>query len=147
MELDETDRKILSLLKDDARLSFSEIGDRVHLSAPAVHARVKRMEKSGVITHYTIGISPESIGKPLCAFVRLTHGKCQHGEINKKLAAIKEVEECHSVAGEDCMVLKLRVSSPFELSRVLDKVRQIDGINRTVTSVVLETHFDRGTEP
>lgn len=147
MELDDTDRKILSLMKEDARLTFIDIGERVHLSAPAVHARVRKMEKSGVITHYTIGVSPEAIGKPLCAFVRIARAKGLSAETAERLRKIKEVEECHSVAGEDCLIVKLRVASPFELSKVLDQIRKIEDINRTVTAVVLETHFERGTQP
>lgn len=147
MSLDELDRKILSLLKNDARLPYADIGKKVHLSAPAVHARVKKMEASGAILRHTITLEPTAVGAPLCAFIRITRNRGLSAPIAEAFLKIKQIEECHSVAGEDCLMLKLRVASSLELSRILDQIRQIEGIDRTVTAVVLETHFERGLQP
>lgn len=147
MGLDEVDRKILSLLKQDTRISFSDIGKRVHLSAPAVHARVKKLENQNVISRYTIDLDPEKVGAPLCAFIRIAKSKGTSAALAEELEKIKQIEECHSVAGEDCLMLKLRVPSALELSKILDRIREVDGIDRTVTAVVLETHFERGLQP
>jgi Lrp/AsnC family transcriptional regulator, leucine-responsive regulatory protein len=144
MELDEVDRKILGLLKGDARMQFAEIGKRVSLSAPAVHARVKKMEAGGVISRYTVDINPTAVGASLCAFIRIQRNKGLSKSIAEAFLKIKQIEECHAVAGEDCLIVKLRVESSLELSKILDQVRSIDGIDRTVTAVVLETHFERG---
>ena len=147
MSLDTTDRKILGLLKEDARLQYTEIGKRVNLSAPAVHARVKKMEASGVIGRYTIDIKPESIGASLCAFVRIVKNKGSSSSISEHFYRIPQIEECHAVAGEDCIMIKLRVQSTLELSNLIDTIREIEGIDRTLTVVVLETHFERGLQP
>jgi len=146
-ELDEMDRKILSLLKHDARIPYVDIGKRVHLSAPAVHARVKKMEAQGVIQRHTISLSPEALGSSLCAFIRIARSKGLSAPIAEAFIKIKQIEECHSVAGEDCILVKLRVQNSLELSKILDQIRQIEGIDRTVTAVVLETHFERGLQP
>lgn len=145
--VDEVDRKILSLLKNDARTPFAEIGKRVNLSAPAVHARVKKMESSGVIKQHTISVEPKEVDAGLCAFIRLTRNRGMCKDVAAKLSKVKEIEECHSIAGEDCLILKLRVPSTDKLSGILDQVRAIDGIDRTITMVVLETHFERGVQP
>lgn len=146
-ELDDVDRKILTLLKGDARLPYADIGKKVHLSAPAVHARVKKLESSGVILKHTISLSPEKMGSGLCAFVRIARSKGLGAPVAEALLKIKQVEECHSTAGEDCLFVKVRVTSSLELSRILDQIRAIEGIDRTITSVVLETHFERGLSP
>ena len=137
MMLDETDRKILSLLKKDSRMQFAEIGKKVHLSAPAVHARVKKMEANNIIRGYTIDINPVALDAGLCAFVRIGKGKGTSADVAKELIKLKQVEECHGVAGEDCLMVKLRASSTLELSKLIDHVRGIEGIERTLTVVVL----------
>lgn len=147
MLVDEVDRKILSLMKQDARLSFAEIGEQVHLSAPAVHARVKKMEKNGVITRHTVDLAPDAMGTPLCAFIRVARSKGTSAVVAKKLAKIKQIEECHAVAGEDCLFLKVRVANAGELSKIIDEIRETDSVERTTTAVVLETHFERGLQP
>lgn len=147
MSVDELDRKILSLLKNDARLSFAEVGEKVHLSAPAVHARVKKMEKSGVILRHTLDLAPDAMGAPLCAFIRIVRNKGTSAVVANKLAKIKQIEECHAVAGEDCLFLKVRVSNAGELSKIIDEIRETDSVERTTTAVVLETHFERGLQP
>jgi Lrp/AsnC family leucine-responsive transcriptional regulator len=146
MSLDETDRKILSLLKENAQLPYAEIGKKVGLSAPAVHARVKKMELKA-IARYTVDLVPEAVGAPLCAFIRIQRNRGLSEEIAQAFLKIKQIEECHSVAGEDCLMVKLRVASSLELSKILDEIRAIEGIDRTVTAVVLETHFERGFRP
>jgi Lrp/AsnC family leucine-responsive transcriptional regulator len=60
---------------------------------------------------------------------------------------IKQIEECHGVAGEDCIMVKLRTQSTSELSNLIDAIREIEGVDRTLTVVVLETHFERGLQP
>ncbi len=147
MGLDDTDRKILRLLKQDTRMSFIDIGQKVNLSAPAVHARVKKLENQKVISSYTVGINPEAVGSPLCAFIRIAKSKGTSAALANELFKIKQIEECHSVAGEDCLMVKLRVQSALDLSKILDVIREVDGIDRTITAVVLETHFERGLNP
>src|SRR5437868_1317478 len=109
--IDETDRKILGLLKQDSRMQYAEIGKKVNLSAPAVHARVKKMEKEGVIKGYTVEISPVALGVSLCAFIRIAKSTGCSGDTAKHLEKIPQVEECHSVAGEDCVMVKVRAQS------------------------------------
>jgi Lrp/AsnC family leucine-responsive transcriptional regulator len=147
LDLDEMDRKILGLLKQDAQIAYAEIGKKVHLSAPAVHARVKKMESQGVIQKHTITISPEALGSSLCAFIRIARSKGLAAPVAEAFLKIKQIEECHTTAGEDCLFVKVRVQNSLELSKILDQIRQTEGIDRTITSVVLETHFERGLTP
>lgn len=147
MSLDDIDRKILGLLKNDSRISYLEIGKKVNLSAPAVHARVKKLESQNVISNYTINMQADALGSSLCAFIRLAKSKGTSAALATEFSKIKQIEECHSVAGEDCLIIKLRVHSSLELSKILDRIRDIEGVDRTITAVVLETHFERGLQP
>ena len=115
----------------------------MHLSAPAVHARVKKLEQSGAIRGYTIRVDPERIGKSVCAFIRvlLTGGMCD--SVAESLAAMPEIEECFSVAGEDCILVKVRTATPLELQELLQRIGRLPGFGRTVTTIVLRTHFER----
>ncbi|MBA2679399.1 MAG: Lrp/AsnC family transcriptional regulator [Ktedonobacteraceae bacterium] len=141
--LDETDRMLLSLLKEDARRKYIELGEAVHLSSPAVYERVKKLERAGIIKRYTIDIDPEALGLALAAFVRIhiSHKPCE--EMALALQQYPEVEECYSSAGEESMILKVRTATPSALESFLDRIRQMPGIERAQTSIILNTNFER----
>ena len=143
ISLDEMDLKILKLLSDDAKLSYGDLGSKVHLTAPAVHARVKKMEKAGIIKNYSINIDYSKVGLPVTAFVRIQTGKLRCSDAGRQLHKFHEIEECHSVAGEDDVILKTRTATPLELQALLDKIRTEGLSEKSVSIFVLETHFER----
>ncbi len=143
-QIDETDRRILAALDANARASYAELGQAVGLSAPSVHARVKRLERAGVIRGYRAVVDPAPLGFPLGAFVAVTQASGYHWEdLERAFAAMPEVEECHSVTGEDSYLLKVRVADPAELEALLRRINMVEGVARTRTVVVLSTPFDR----
>jgi Lrp/AsnC family transcriptional regulator, leucine-responsive regulatory protein len=144
---DAVNRKLLGLLRENARASYAEIGKRANLSAPAVYERLRRLESAGVIQKHTVTIDPTAVGLPFCAFIRIgTAGDHSCAGIAAGLAANPEIEECHSIAGEDTVLVKARTASPMDLERLISKIRSIPGIVTTVTTVVLMTHFERGLQ-
>jgi Lrp/AsnC family leucine-responsive transcriptional regulator len=145
MLLDAVDRKLLSLLEEDSSAQYADLGKKLNLSPPAVHARVKKLEKEGVIEKFTIKVHPEAISKTVCAFIRLTMGDTANVETATYLRKFPEVEECHGVAGEDCMLLKVRVETPLALDALLAKIRKGPGFQRSITMMVLRSYFERGT--
>ncbi len=145
--VDPVNRKLLSLLKDNARLSYADLGKTVHLSPPAVFERVRRLEKIGVIRGHTVVIDPTTIGLSFCAFVRIvTCGEFTCEDIAAVLIKHPEIEECHSIAGEETLIIKTRTPSPSGLDELLRKIRKIPGIVKTLTTVVLQTRFERGIQ-
>lgn len=142
--IDDTDKKILSLLCQDSRLQFAEIGKKVNLSAPAVFARVKKLESSGVIKKFTIEIDPSKLDMHLAAIIRIALKRVTTQNVITPLTKRKEVEEAHLVAGEDCLILKVRTRGPTELNQLLEDIKMIEGVERTITSVVLGSEIDRG---
>jgi Lrp/AsnC family leucine-responsive transcriptional regulator len=144
---DAVNRKLLGLLRENARETYAEIGQRAHLSAPAVYERIRRMEQGGVIQKYTVTIDPAAVGLPFCAFIRIgTAGDRGCDMIAADLATNSEIEECHSIAGEDTLLVKVRAPSPIAIEQLIKKIRSIPGIVTTVTTVVLMTHFERGIQ-
>lgn len=141
--LDDFDRKILSALTKDARLSYAEIGNQVALSAPAVHERVKRLIASGTIKHMAAQLDGPSIGKPFLAFVHIVSDVWNRGEQMMRLNEMPEVEEMHSVAGDSCFILKVRTQDAASMENFLGSIYSIPGVKSTKTYVVLSTFLER----
>ena len=119
--LDATDRKIISELTSDGRVSLAELGRRVSLSSPAVAERVQRLERAGVITGYRAEIDPRTLGYQLTAIVRIKPAPGQLPRIPELAAEIPQISECHRITGEDCFYLKVYLRSIDELSGLLDR--------------------------
>lgn len=147
LELDDLDRRLLTLLQEDSQARYADLGKKLHLSPPAVHQRVKMLRRAGVIRHYTVDLNPASLGFHICAFVNvfLTQTTCV--EIAPQLQRFPEIEECHSVTGEHCLILKVRTESPDALVTLLTALRSLRGIERTTTTMVLRTYFAKGARP
>ena len=142
---DEIDRKILMLLQNDARLSNAAIAEQVGLTASTVYERIKKLEKKGIIQGYRAIVDPNLIGKPITAFVRLVVGTMTDNYVADKKDFVSccreepDVLECHSVAGEDCYVLKVQVSSTQALESLLERLRSYTAVSKSTTSIVLST--------
>ena len=143
-DIDDVDQDILEALHGNARASYAELGERVGLSAPSVHARVKKLERLGVIRGYRATADPASLGFGLGAFVAVQQTSGYHWEeLERAFAAMPEVEECHSVTGDDSYLLKVRVGDPSELEALLRRINMVEGVARTRTVLILSTTFDR----
>lgn len=141
-ELDDLDRKLLRLLVGDGRRSYTDLARDTGLSTSAVHQRVRRLEQRGVILGYTARVDPTIVGLPLTAFVSITPiDPAAPDDAPERLAHLSAVEACHSVAGTESWILKLRVASPGELETLLSEIRSAAGV-QTRTTVVLSTPWE-----
>jgi DNA-binding Lrp family transcriptional regulator len=142
--MDAVDRTIVSLLREDARRSFKDIGRHVHLSAPAVKRRVDRLEADGVIRGYTAIVDPASFGWHTEAFVDLyCAGRMPGDAIKRAVANEPGVVSAHTVAGEASALIHVMAEDTRDLELVLERIRSVEGIDRTVTEVVLSTLVQR----
>lgn len=141
--VDDFDRKILAALTNDARLTYAEIGQRAGLSAPAAHERVKRLLRSKTIAGTAARIDGASIGKPLLAFIHVDAEGWGKSQRMMRLSVFPEVEEMHSVAGDTCVILKVRTASPKALEEFLAQVYILPGVRSTRSYVVLSTYLER----
>lgn len=147
MQLDEIDRQIIALLRDNARRSFQDIGDRVSLTAPAVKRRVDRLEREGIIRGYTASVDPGSLGWGAHAFVELfCEGRMSAAEVRDAVAGHPEVEGAYTIAGEPSAVLHVRAVDMKHLEQALERIRDTQGVTRTQTQIVLSTLFERTAE-
>jgi Lrp/AsnC family leucine-responsive transcriptional regulator len=117
---DPVNLRILGELQCNPRLTMSELGRRVGLSAPAVTERVRRLEETGVIQGYRLELNPAALGLPLAAYIRIRPNPGQLPRVADLAQQIPEIVECHRVTGEDCFILKLHLPSLDQLDRLLD---------------------------
>ncbi len=128
--------ELLRLLRDDPRMSTSELARRMGMSAPAVRERVLRLEESGIISGYRLELDPAALGYPVCAFVRVRPLPGQLPTVAELARKLPQVVECHRVTGEDCFVLKVFLPSLDQLDQVLD---QFLAHGQTTTNLVQST--------
>jgi Lrp/AsnC family transcriptional regulator, leucine-responsive regulatory protein len=140
--LDETGWHILEALQENARLSYSELGQRVGLSSPAVAERVRRMEDAGIITGYRAVVNTAKIGYPITAIMRMHSQGERCTRLNVQVREIPEVLECYRVTGEDCHFMRVMVSSVEHLESLIDR---LSAYGQVTTSIVLSTPVTRRT--
>jgi len=149
IKLDETDRLILSMLQEDARVSNADIARRAGMVPSGILARLQRLRKNKVIVSYETRLDSRAIGLGLTAFV-FVRAKEVSGrpDTAKRLGGIPEVQEVHNITGEDCYLLKIRVRNTQELGRILrDDVGTIPSVISTKTTVVLDTFKETTAVP
>ena len=133
---------IVSLLARDGRASFTELARQTGLSVSAAQQRVRRFERRGVITGYAALINAEDAGLPLTAFVSITpFDPAAPDDAPQRLAHLEAIEACHSVAGEESYILKVRVASPVGLEDFLQQIRAAANVS-TRTTIVLSTPYE-----
>lgn len=111
--MEELDRQIVQLLVKDGRMSYTDLGKATGLSTSAVHQRVRRLEQRGVIRGYAAVVDPEAVGLPMTAFISVKpFDPSAPDDIAERLAGVPEIEACHSVAGDENYILKVRVATP-----------------------------------
>jgi DNA-binding Lrp family transcriptional regulator len=142
--VDEIDRQIVAVLRDNARASFQAIGRRVSLSAPAVKRRLDRLEADGVVRAYAAIVDPSAMGWRTHAFVALyCEGRMAAAEVRAAVIDHPEVAAAYTVAGEASAILHVRARDTPHLEQALERIRDTPGIIRTQTQVVLSTLFER----
>jgi Lrp/AsnC family transcriptional regulator, leucine-responsive regulatory protein len=137
---DDIDLKILCILQQNGRARLADIADEVELSAPAVMERVKKLEAGGVIKGYHAVIDAKKAGKDITAFIGVSIG--HQRDINGfavQMVQYPDVLECHHVTGEESFILKVKSANTASLEKLLGEIRSLEGVTRTVTSVVLST--------
>jgi Lrp/AsnC family leucine-responsive transcriptional regulator len=139
--IDEMDRRILSLLQQDARLPNAEIARRVGMAPSATLERLRKLEERGVILGYEVRLDPKKLGLGLTAFIFIrAQGKNGEAEVGERLKAHPNVLEVHHIAGEDCFLAKVRATDTDDLGRMLrTEFSSMPHVVSTRTTIVLGT--------
>lgn len=122
MAMDVTDHKILELLKENSRAQWRDIGAQVHMTGPAVAARVRKLEDEGVIEAFTVRVNPAKIGRPVTAFVTVYMETPDHHRFQTMVRSNPAVIEFHRTSGGGCYLLKVQVEDNDMLKTLLDAV-------------------------
>jgi len=148
--IDETSLKILKILQDKARIPNIEVSRLIGMAPSAVLERIRKLENLGYIAGYEVRLNPERFGHGQVAFIRVQAREAleKDASVGDKLAEIPEVQEVHFVAGEDCYLVKMRVSDTVELGRILrEKISTLTGVLSTRTMPVLRTFKETSRIP
>ena len=148
LDLDVTDLQILQTLQQDCKISLARIGEQVGLSAPSVIERIKKLEQGGVIRGYHALLESRHLGLDVTAFIGVVVDHPRGlGDFEERVASLEGVLECHHVTGQHTLLLKVKTESTSTLEQLISRIRQIPGVARTETMVVLSTHCERTQVP
>lgn len=139
--IDGVDRQILAALQENARTSNADIARALGMAPSAILERIKKLEQKGIVAGYEARLAPRKVGLGLSAFVLVRAiERVRSNPVGARLAEIPEVLEVHSVAGEDCYLVKVRARDTDDLAHLLqERFGAIEGIHATRTTIVLHT--------
>ncbi len=144
--LDEKDLKILDIVQENSKLSTQQISKKTGIPITTVHNRLKKMERDGVITKFTVQVNRKMLGIKITAFILVTidfealHGANKDQRyLFKELAKMHDIESVNSLAGQIDLIVKVNVADMEGLNNfILNKLRTVVGIDKTQTLIVLE---------
>lgn len=147
-ELDLIDYLILEQLQENCKRPLAAIGEKVGLTAPSVLDRIHKLEEAGVIREYVAVLDARRLGKDVTAFIGVSVSSPRAlASFEQAAERIEEVLECHHVTGGWSLMLKVKADDTEGLERVIDSLREIDGVTGTETMVVLSTQTERSRIP
>ena len=138
--MDNTDRELLSLLRDNARMPVAAMAKALGVARGTVQNRLARLEADGVIVGYTVRLKREAEDQRIRALMTVAVDGNRTDEVLKALRGDPAVCALHTTNGRWDIVAELRTDSLEAVDRVLGRIRQIDGISTTETSLLLSTH-------
>lgn len=146
--MDAVDRALLDLLQEEGKSSLAKLGETVGLGAPAVLERLRKLESAGIITGYSATLDGKRLGLDITAFVGVSINYPK--DISAFLAKVTtrpEVLECHHVTGSHTLLLKVKTENTASLERVISALREVEGVTRTETMIVLSTAAETSKLP
>lgn len=143
MRLTTADEQLLSVLREDARASTAEIARRLQVSRTTVQSRIQRLEREGVIRGYTVRVAEEVEKGRLRAHILITVLPKQSAAVVRALHAMPEVRSLHSVSGTHDLVAIVVATGVQDIDLLTDLIGALDGVERTTTSIILSTKFER----
>jgi Lrp/AsnC family leucine-responsive transcriptional regulator len=139
--MDNTDLQILQILQKKARIPNVEVARNIGMAPSAVLERIKKLEVQGVIQGYEVRLNPEMFNCSMIAFIQIkVIAQDKLLETSGFLSKIEQIQEVHYLAGDDCLMIKLRVSNNLELETILrTRIASLDNVSQTKTFIALST--------
>jgi DNA-binding Lrp family transcriptional regulator len=142
-ELDETDRKLLALLMDNARLPVAVLAKRVGIARTTAISRLDNLERRGIITGYGVRLNADQYQPAVRAYVSIAIDARFAPRLVDMLQQVPEVEMLCAVSGAMDYMLTLRCASTGALDQILDKIGAVEGVRHTSTAIILTKRIDR----
>ena len=143
MRITAADQQLLSLLRENARASTAEIARRLRLSRTTVQSRIDRLEREGAIAGYTVRVGEAAERGHIRAYISVTVMPRRMPSVVEALQAMPEVRALHSVSGPSDLMAVGVVPTVEAMDELTDRIGMVDGVERTTSSIVLSTKFDR----
>ncbi|HEY0124150.1 MAG TPA: Lrp/AsnC family transcriptional regulator [Rhizobium sp.] len=143
MTLSEKDRQLLSFLSENARIPTAMLARRLGLSRTTVQTKIERLERDGVIAGYGVRLSDGFESGLVKAHVLITLTAKMLGRVTQELQAIPHVRSVYSVSGSFDLIAIIAAASISELDKVIDRIGEMDGVEKTLSSIILSTRIDR----
>jgi DNA-binding Lrp family transcriptional regulator len=141
--MDAIDNKLLLALRENGRASTAQLARLVGRSRTSVQSRIERLEKRGIIAGYTALLAPEHGFGAVRAHVMIKVGPKEARAVSAALRAIAQVRVLHSVSGDVDLIAVAATASVAEMDQVIDRIGALDGVERTTSSIILSTKFER----
>ena len=141
--MDEIDERLISALRENGRAPTAELARLVGRSRTSVQSRIERLERDGVIIGYSVRLAPEHDLGAVRAHVMIKVGPKEARAVIAALQAIPQVRVLHSVSGDVDLIAVAAAASVAEMDAVIDRIGVLDGVERTTSSIILSTKFER----
>jgi DNA-binding Lrp family transcriptional regulator len=141
--MDSIDQRLLSALRENGRASTANLARLVGRSRTSVQSRIERLEKAGIIVGYGVRLAPEHELGAVRAHVMIKVGPKEARAVSAALKAIPQVRVLHSVSGDVDLIAVAAAASVAEMDAVIDHIGALDGVERTTSSIILSTKFER----
>ncbi len=124
MYIDSVDFQIISLLKENSRLTYKEIGDKIHLTGQAVGARITKLVEEGYIEKFTIALNNEKLGVSLTAFIKIYMKTLDHNKMKRLIKNTESITQAYRISGDCCYLIKVETSTNEILNNILDEINE-----------------------
>lgn len=144
MSIDAADRKLITLLRQDARQPITSLAQAIGLSRASVYARLERLERDGVIAGYTVRLGADYDQRLIRAQIMLKVTPRLTQAVERRLIAMPELIALHAISGEWDMIVVVEAEGVSALNDVVDRIGLLDGVEKTTTSIIMATKMVRG---
>lgn len=141
--LDDVDRRLLALLRDDARQSIAQLAKKLGISRGQIYSRLARLEEEDVVAGYTVRLGTAFTASRVRAHMMIKTLPRYHREVEQALAHIPTVQAIHAISGEYDVIAMLEAKDSAQLNELIDEIGLLEGVERTTTSVILVTKVER----
>ncbi len=143
MVLDTTDKTLLTLLQENSRLSVTDLAKRLGVSRVTAQERLRRLEARKVVLGYTVRLNPDFERQQVSALVLIATDQKLSGQMVKALEKLGAVKSLTSISGEYDFAAQVNADNTQTLEEAIDEIAALEGVHRTMTSVILSTKFER----